>query len=396
MSLEINNFTVFGGLLIAGLVGGHLAARTRHLPRITGMILVGLLIGPSGAGILDEGMLADSRVFVDLALGLILFQLGLTLDLRTLSRDRATLWAAALEALVTFISILAALAAVGVDLLHASLAAAIGVSSSPAVLLMVVRDLDAHGPVTDRALRLVALNNFVAFALYTAILPFVHYQQQVGWFTVLVTPVVQVIGAIGLALMITLVLIRAARWILSPHSDSFPLVVGFVLLALGLATMLNLSLLLTLLALGVFVRNLETHKRLVEVHFGRGGELFFLILFVVAGANLHLSELWIVGGAALAFVLARVAGKWFTVFAVSRIAGLTVAQSSATGLALVPMAGLAIGLVQSTQSLYPGFGELLSAIVLAAVAILETIGPVATEYALKIAGEVDSDESVQH
>jgi len=52
------------------------------------------------------------------------------------------------------------------------------------------------------------------------------------------------------------------------------------------------------------------------------------------------------------------------------------------------MAGLAIGLSQMMSELYPQFGRELQTLVLASVAILETIGPIATEFALRRAGEV--------
>ena len=60
------------------------------------------------------------------------------------------------------------------------------------------------------------------------------------------------------------------------------------------------------------------------------------------------------------------------------------------------MAGLAIGLTEATSQLYPEFSKELSAIILGSVAILETVGPIVTEFALKRAGEVSLDQKLKH
>lgn len=80
----------------------------------------------------------------------------------------------------------------------------------------------------------------------------------------------------------------------------------------------------------------------------------------------------------------------------ARPSGLTLGQGNLLSLTLAPMAGMAIGLAQSTSNMYPEFASTLSAIVLASVAILETVGPIATEFALKKAGEVDGNRQAEH
>ena len=51
------------------------------------------------------------------------------------------------------------------------------------------------------------------------------------------------------------------------------------------------------------------------------------------------------------------------------------------------MAGLAIGLVQTTSTLMPELGGRVAAIVLAAVAVFETIGPPLCAMAIRFSGE---------
>lgn len=396
-TLPPNSLLLFGALLLIGLIGATLADRSGRVPGITGMILVGFLAGPSVLGLVSPSMLTEARVFVDIALGLILFQLGLLLDVRAFFAERRTWLTALAECLLTFLAVFAALRALAVAPLHAALAAAVAVSSSPAVLLMVVRELKASGTVTELSLRLVAFNNVAAFLLYTAILPFVHLDQRAGWLVILGSPLLQLAGSALVGLALAWVLVRLSRWLLPAEGgDAFVLVVALVLIALGLAKTLPVSPLLALLALGLAVRNLDSPEHLRAVQFGRGGELFFLILFVFAGANLHLDHLLHAALPVLALVAARAAAKWLACFVVLRSHGLPALPSATTGLTLMPMAGMAIGLVQSTEALYPEFAVRLAAIVLGAVAVLETVGPVATEWALKRAREVPEDARLQH
>ena len=61
-------------------------------------------------------------------------------------------------------------------------------------------------------------------------------------------------------------------------------------------------------------------------------------------------------------------------------------------IALTPMSSMALAMVQGTADLYPEFGARLAAIVLAAVLILELLGPLAVQFALKQAGEAGEEE----
>lgn len=394
--LDLNNFALFGLLLLVGLLGGSFAARTKYLPRITGFILIGLLLGPSGIGLFTSDMLATARVFVDIALGLILFQLGLQLDVRSLRADRSLLITSLLESGLTFLLVFVALLWLNVSTLLAALAATAAISASPAVVFLVARELNAAGPVTERTLNLVALNNIIAFFVFSGILPFLHLNQQADINMILLQPLYQV----AVSLLVAFVLCRVGVWIGRQlgrrESAQFALMVGLVIMAVGLSQMFVASELLTLLALGVMIKNLDHEQDLLEVEFGHSGEIFFVILFVYAGANLHLSEMMVVGWVAIAFVLARYLGKLIGLSLAKRFSPLSWRQTFQVSLTLTPMAGLAIGMVEATSHLYSDFSATLTAIVLASVAILETVGPVLTEYALKQSGEVPAGASVDH
>lgn len=385
---QANALAVFGVLLAFGVLGGVLAARARWLPSITGFMVLGLAIGPSGLGLLSQEALGGARVLVDIALGLILFRLGTSLHPVKAVRNRPLLITALAESAATFAVILGLLLLVGSPAVVAVLAAAIAVSSSPAVLIHVAAELRAEGPTIDRAEALVAANNVLSFLLFSMALPIAMIGQQFDIGTSLLLPAYQVTGAVIVAVAVAWLVTSIARLTRDGEEHfRFALVVGAVMLTLGLSQAFRVSGLFAGLALGIACRWLQGRTRLTRVDFGGGGDVFFVILFVFAGANLHLQEVLQYAPVALAFVGARIVAKLGAVYTCGRVFGDGHRRSLGAGLLLVPMAGLAIGLVQTTSQLMPELGGRVAAITLAAVAVFETIGPPIAAWALRYSGD---------
>ena len=157
-------------------------------------------------------------------------------------------------------------------------------------------------------------------------------------------------------------------------------------MVVGCARALNLPVVVALLALGMLARNLDYDHVLLPLRFGHAGQLLFVVLFVLSGASLDFSGLETVAAVTAVFVVVRFLGK----AAGDPRAGAPVgAARGASGcwVSLLPMSGLAVVMVYDTAALYPRFGGELAAVVLWAVAVLEIIGPLATQFALKRAGE---------
>lgn len=384
----MNVLLVFGVLLAFGTLGGLLAARVRWLPTITGFMALGLIVGPSGVGLLSREALDGAKVLVDIALGLILFQLGVTLHPWIALRNRALVVTSLVEGGATFAVILALMQWIGSPPIVAVLAAAIAVSSSPAVLMHVAHELHAEGPTVDAAESLVAMNNVLAFVLFSLALPFALRDSQIDLGTSLLLPAYQAFGAIAVSVAVAWVVTRIALLTRrDEHHFRFALVVGAVMLSLGLALAFKVSSLFASLTLGIACRWLQGRSRLTRVQFGGGADIFFIILFVFAGANLHVHELITYAPVALAFVLARSLAKTASVYGCGLAFGHPHRQAVSAGLLLLPLAGLAIGLVQTTSGLLPELGAQVSAIVLASVALFETIGPPIAAFALRLSGD---------
>jgi hypothetical protein len=108
---------------------------------------------------------------------------------------------------------------------------------------------------------------------------------------------------------------------------------------------------------------------------------------VVSGATLRVD--WLATGGALAavFILARFVGKSVGVLALTYFSGARRGSAGLLCLALMPMSGLAVSMVHGTSELYPEFGAQLATIVISAVLIMEIVGPIAVQLALRWAGE---------
>jgi Kef-type K+ transport system membrane component KefB len=377
---------LFGLLLLVGLLGGE-AARLFSLPRITGYLLVGVLFGPGGLGVLSSQLIQEIRVFVDISLGLILFELGRRLDYQWLRRNRWLFATAIAESAFAFCAVYLGLRYFDYPPLYAALAAAIGIATSPAVVLLVAHELRSEGQLTERMLLLTAVNSVFAFFSVTMLLPFLHLEQQAGWVETLPRPLYVMLGSLLTGLVVSFFVLRFAAWLGKREDRQFIMLVGMIVLTAGLARSLNLSVLVTLLTVGILARNLDFRHKLMAVQFGHGGQLFFVILFVMAGASLRFDALPQVGFIAGMYIVLRFLGKALAILVFGRFSGLRPGAAGLLSIALLPMSGLTIVMVQDASSLYPEFGAKLSAVVLSAVAILELIGPLATQFALKQAGE---------
>jgi len=383
-----NSFLIFGLLLLAGLVGGRLAATTRVLPAITGYIATGFLLGPGVLGWLSESALAQSRVLAEFSLGLIVFDLGRRLDLSWAHHDRWLLPMGVAESALSFVAMFAVLhLAGGVDMLEAAVAAMVGIATAPAVVLLVTNELKAEGPVTRRMLWHVALNNIIATIGITLLLPFVEARVS----GTALNPIGRALWLIAGSFLLGFVAFRAmallARWLGKSPVPQFLLAVGMIVATVGAAQLGRLSVLLSLLVLGACARNLDRHHRLVDVEFGRAAQLFFVALFVLTGATLRPDQFGAIAWIGLAFVVARLAGKAIALHALAWPAHVSMRQAGTLALALTPMAGLAIGMTQPIYDVAPEFGARLAAVVVSGIAILHLLGPIATRYALIRAGE---------
>jgi Kef-type K+ transport system membrane component KefB len=378
--------------VVIGLAAGEVLRRYAALPRITGYVLAGAALGPQALGLISDNLLFDLRLLIDLSVGLIVFELGFRLDLKWLRLNRWLLATAIAEALLSFWAIFGALIWFDFRPVLAAMAAAIGTATSPAIVMLVVHDLRAQGQVTERLLLFTAVNSVFAYVLLTLLLPFLHFEHQASWQEAVFHPLYLLWGSLVAGWLACILMLRLAAWLGKSEERQFILMVAMVVVTVGVAHALKLSVSLTLITLGVFARNLDRGYAVLPVHFGHGSQLFFVILFVLVGASLEFSAFTVAAAApVVAFILLRLLGKAVALFAFGTLSGIQAGGAGLLALALIPLSGSAVVMVRDTTSLYPAFGKELAAVVLSAVVILELIGPIATQFALRRAGEAHPD-----
>ena len=393
LPLATGPLVLFGALLLAGALAGEATKRMLNLPRITGYVLIGLALGASGINVLDQQMLGYARIFIDIGLGLVLFELGRRLDFDWLKRDRWLSVMALAESVLSFACVFGALTWFDISALDAAVAAAIGVASSPAIVLLVAREQRAEGQVTDRALNLVALNSVVAFVLLTMLLSWIHHEYRAGWFTAVLHPLYILGGSLLTGFLASLIALALARWLGKKAELQVGLVLGLVVLLVGAAASLKISVLIVLLTFGVLVKNLDRHHVLMPVDLAHFGQIFFVVLFVAIGAMMNVADLAAAGVITIVYIAARFVGKSIGVMCFAHLSGIRPGSGGLLSIALLPMSGIAMAMTQSAGGLYPAFGARLASIVIAAALILELVGPLAVQFALRRAGEAHEDET---
>lgn len=389
LNLHFSPVMFFGLILLLGLIGGEITRLTRFVPRITGYIAVGFIVGPAVFNLVTPSVLLDLRIFVDIALGLILFDLGRQLDFKWLRYDRGLLYMSLAESGLTFILVFAALVVLDLPWISAALAASIAMTTSAAVIMMVSNDLSSEGPVTRRVLMMTSINNLLGITVFSLLIPMAksHIPMDMN---PLIYDAYRIICSLILGTSIFF-LTKLFAYIVGKKVESqFILFVSTALLTISLARIFHLSMILSLLTFGIASRNFDRKHRLLEFDFKWGSRLAFIILFVVTGIQLNIKGLVSSAMIVITFILIRSLAKTVGVWLFAKKSRLTGLQTFSLSLALTPMAGLAMGMASTLTDFNENLGREMSVIIASVVAILQIVGPIATQYAFLRTGEASN------
>ena len=161
-----------------------------------------------------------------------------------------------------------------------------------------------------------------------------------------------------------------------------------VLLCAGLAVWAGVSHILAAMTMGALVANLASHHDR-PFHTIEGIEWPFLILFfLLAGAALHLDALAEVGLLGAGYILLRVAGRLLGTRLGGWLNGTDPATRRWIGLAMLPQAGIAIGMALLASQRFPELRDIILPVVLGSSVVFELIGPVITRRVLSRVGEL--------
>jgi Kef-type K+ transport system membrane component KefB len=382
-----NALLLFGSLLLFGLLSGYIVTKTRWVPRITGYLIVGFILGAGCLNLLTGDVLEVLNIFSDIAVALVVYQLGRYVDIGWLRREKWLLATVLTCSVLCFIFVSMALAAVGVSHIVAMMAGVFSIATAPAVVLVVLRDLRAEGQVTRRLAVMTALNNVVALLAVYILLPVAVSEKGTSVWTLIWHALYAIGGSFLLAYVTYLLMMPLARLLGRQRARQFVLVIAVMALAIGAAHALNLPVLLTMLAFAIISKNLDSQFDLMELEFGATNELFIVMLFVAVGASIRLSDLSTVGVAVMVLIAARFLAMSCGVFLFARVARMKWSQAGLIALGTLPMTEAGVGLMQALGRLYPHTTAAMLPLLAACLIVLELFGPIAVQFALLKSGE---------
>ena len=241
----------------------------------------------------------------------------------------------------------------------------------------------------DTILQVTALDDavaLIAFSVCTALVEFMHADQALEW-SVILLPILWNIMAIVLAVVLAWVL----HHIISEKRSSdhrLVLVIAVILALTGICSCFAISPLLSCMVLGAVYINLSGNKDLFRQVNGFTPPIT-LLFFVLSGMRLDLYALVSCGVIGIVYFFVRIIGKAAGAWTGARISHASTAVRQYLGLALIPQAGVSIGLAILAQRLLPSTeGTMLSLIILSSAVLYEMIGPACAKLSLKLSGSI--------
>ena len=378
-----------GVLLLLGLVTDAIGHRTR-LPRVTLLLIFGFVIGPSGLDFISPSDGKWFSVVADMALIMIGFLLGEKLTLSSLrEHGKFVLWLSIAEVVGTALVVLVGLLLIGLRMDIALLLAGIAAATDPAATTDVVRETKADGVFTRTLLGIVAVDDawgLIVFSLIlTAVQAFSGQAESIGQ---LLTGAWELSGAllVGICLGIPMAYLTGR---IKPGEPTLVEALGLVFLCGGIAIWLEVSFLLASMALGCVVANLARHH-MRPFHAIEGIEWPFMILFfILAGASLPIEALYQIGRVGAGYIAFRIIGRLVGAWVGGAISHTGPLMRRWMGMALLPQAGVALGMALVATHRRPDLADMIFSAVIASTVLFEVIGPVVTRSALVHVGEVD-------
>lgn len=385
--LETSPLLLFGLLLLGGMASGELIRRLVNLPRTTGYVLFGVLLGNSGLQWVDPYILGSAQFFIYPAIGLILFELGHRFPLSGDGPDRKLLLLSLAETGAVFMSITAVMYLFGFGLAAGLFAAAIAVSTSPAITIATSSDVGADGPLSNRLFGLVALNGCVAFAAVSITLPMLAASGATETGPGYVDALIHIIVSLILGASLSLLACRGAGWLGRQAEHQHLMLLGLIIIGTGLPLSLDISPLLTLITLGIGTRIADRRNEVVAIRIASDARVFLVVTFVLAGAALEMGLLLEYWPAALAFAVTRFGARWAALHIAGRHLGLASKDAFFTAVGLLPMSSVALVLLGDAGPLDGGAGPALSGTLMGAIVLMQLVGPVCTQSAVRGFGE---------
>ena len=424
-------FAYIAVLLFAALLSTRLV-RILKLPNVTGYIVTGIIMGPFIFGLFFNHFsfenIKEAPIYQyvqqinwvsTVTLGFIAFSIGTSFRLKTLKAvGKKVIIITIFEALGGSLFVILALiiahfiAPAYVTWEIVLTLGAIASATAPAATLMVIKQYRAKGPFVDTLLPVVALDDAAALILFAVLFQIASALAsgvEITFYSIVIKPLLEITISIGVGVIIGLLISFMNRFFKSRNNrliwcifSVFAALGFYYLFKSSMMGGFELSSLLTCMMAGALYTNLchDSDKTLDVMD--RFTSPIYMMFFVISGASLDLSLFFNKDGLfviiiALVYIVFRVVGKWIGAYTGASISHSESQIKKYLGFALVPQAGVAIGLSTTAYKLFSEnpstqkAGALILAIILASTLIYELIGPLCAKFALKKAKAIQEE-----
>lgn len=379
-------------ILFSGFTMTRITKRLR-LPNVTAYILAGILLGPYCLNLVPQSFVEGSDFLADIALAFIAFSTGEFFRLETLKKSGGKVIAiTVLESLTaSALVFVATFWILGLGLGFSIVLAALAAATAPASTLMTIRQTGAKGDFVDTLLQVVALDDVVGLLAYSIAIS-VAVAGISGGFHIgsVLKPL-----AVNLGVFLLGGLFGVLMKLLMPRGRSTDnrliISVATLFAFCGVCTVLDVSPLLGCMSMATVYINITGDDKIFK-QLNYFNPPILLIFFVRSGLNFRLSALTDTGSAiagvpllviGIIYFLVRILGKYLGAFLGCLMVHKKPSVRNWLGLALIPQAGVAIGLAAlGARTLGGEAGSALETVILASSVLYELIGPACAKLSL--------------
>lgn len=395
-----------GFVVLAAFTMSELGSSALKLPKVTGYIIAGILLGPQITNILSIEAVTELKMFNTLALGLIALNAGLELSTKSIMAIARTLSSTIVAKLVLlpilvggslYLAGLFIPGWAGIELNHGVLLAlclifsALAIGTSPAIAIAVSSELRAKGKLTDLVLGNAIFKDLVvvvALAVSIAIAKTLINPEAILGSEVILFVMKELTLSIALGIACGLIIIAYTHFV---GIQMLLFVVILILTAAEVSAYLHTELLLVFIAAGFVVRNFSEFEHDVLEPLEKIALPTFIVFFTIAGASIDLvNSLKVLPVAAILF-----ATRGLSFFLAARIGGKIGRESKEiqknAWLGYLPQAGVTLGLIGIAANQLGSIGPTITHLGMTVVALNLLIGPITLRISLKRAGEVPDD-----
>ena len=387
-------------MLIAGYVMSRLTKKLK-LPNVTGYIIAGILIGPYCINVIPTKVVEGMSFLADIALAFIAFSTGEFFKMSTLKKNGGkniviTVFEALLASIVVFLVMYFAL---GLSLPFSIVLGALAAATAPASTMMTIRQTNSKGDFVDTLLQVVALDDVVGLVAFSVAIA-VATASLAGTVTAgnVLLPIVYNIVAFVVGGLLGFLL----KLLISKRSTDNRLIIAVATIFgfCGICSFMDVSPLLGCMAMGTVYMNTSGDDKLFK-QLNYFSPPILLLFFVRSGVNFKLDALVStgesVGGVSLlvigiVYFFVRILGKYGGSFLGCLVTKKDKKVRNYLGLALIPQAGVAIGLATlASRTIGGNTGSALETIILASSVLYELIGPACAKLALYLSKSYSND-----